>query len=99
MNIKTWNENQTLTIAINERLDTLTAPELEKTVKENADKYQKMILDISELEYISSAGLRTLVLAHKLMSAKGGFVVKSPNESVMEIIRLTGLNKFIQIEK
>lgn len=98
MNINTKTENKTAIIFIDERLDTLTAPALEAEIKSQADACEKIILDLSALEYISSAGLRTLVAAHKLMSAKGGFVIKSANKNVMEILNMTNLSSVLNIE-
>lgn len=98
MNIKTTTENKTATISIDDRLDTATAPKLDAEIKEQAAACEKIILDLSSLEYISSAGLRVLVTAHKLMSAKGGFTVKSANKSVMEILNITNLSSVLNIE-
>lgn len=98
MNINTTKENNTATILVDDRLDTLTAPELEAEIKAQADACDKIILDLSNLQYISSAGLRTLVTAHKLMSNKGGFIIKNPNKSVMEILNITNLSSVLNIE-
>lgn len=97
MNIKTTKENNITTISIDGRLDTMTAPELTAEIDKIAPDSDKIILDISQLEYISSAGIRTLVTAHKLMSEKDGFTVKAPNKNVMEIIKLTGLTAVLDI--
>lgn len=97
MNITTTNENSLTTIAVDGRLDTMTAPELTVEIDKVAPDSNKIILDVSQLEYISSAGIRALVTAHKLMSKKGGFTVKAPNENVMEIIKLTGLTAVLDI--
>lgn len=97
MNINVTNENKIATIAIDGRLDTMTAPELTTQINNIAPDCNKIILDVSQLEYISSAGIRALVTAHKLMSSKDGFTVKSPNENVMEIIKLTGLTAVLDI--
>ncbi len=99
MNIKTEKENNTLIINIDERLDTFTAPELEAEIKAQSENCDKIVLDVSNLEYISSAGLRTLVFAHKIMSEKSGFVIKSPNESVMDILNITNLSSVLNIEQ
>lgn len=97
MNIKTTKENNITTIAIDGRLDTLTSPELNEKINELAPDSDRIILDLAQLEYISSAGIRSIVSAHKLMADKGGFVVKAPNENVMEIITLTGISEVIEI--
>lgn len=97
MNIKTTKENNITTIAIDGRLDTLTSPELNEKINELAPDSDRIILDLTQLEYISSAGIRSIVSAHKLMAGKGGFAVKAPNENVMEIITLTGISEVIEI--
>ncbi|MGN1112415.1 MAG: STAS domain-containing protein [Acutalibacteraceae bacterium] len=97
MNIKTTKENNITTIAIDGRLDTLTSPELNEKINELAQDSDRIILDLTQLEYISSAGIRSIVSAHKLMADKGGFAVKAPNENVMEIITLTGISEVIEI--
>ena len=97
MNIKTTKENNITTIAIDGRLDTLTSPELNEKINELAPDSDRIILDLTQLEYISSAGIRSIVSAYKLMADKGGFAVKAPNENVMEIITLTGISEVIEI--
>ena len=97
MNITTVKENNIAKIALDGRLDTLTAPELLTEINTSAPDCDRIILDLSELEYISSAGIRAIVTAHKLMADKGGFAVKSPSDNVMEIINLTGIADIIEI--
>lgn len=99
MNLKTTAENNTATIAIDGRLDTMTSPELIAEIGKVAPANDKLILDVSGLEYISSAGVRALVTAHKQMAKKGGFTVKSPNKNVLEIIKLTGLTTILNIQE
>lgn len=99
MNINTTKENNITTIEIDGRLDTLTSPELNEKISAAASDSEKIILDVSQLEYISSAGIRALVTAHKLMADKGGFIVKTPNENVLDIITLTGLAEVLNIEQ
>lgn len=98
MNINTIKEDKTVIISIDGRLDTLTAPELEEEIKLRADECEKLTLNLSNLEYISSAGLRVLVMAHKLMAEKGGFTVRSANKNVMEILKITNLSSVLNIE-
>ena len=71
-----------LKIALEGRLDTMTAPELEAELNQNLENAESLILDFSKLEYISSAGLRVLLSAHKIMSSKGGMKVTHVNEIV-----------------
>ena len=90
--------DDTLAIALEGRLDTTTAPELEAELKENMDKVQTLVLDFSELEYISSAGLRVLLMAQKTMSAKGGLKVAGVNPLIHEIFEVTGFTDILDIE-
>ena len=98
MNItKTMNE-KTLTLALEGRLDTVTSPELEAELKASMDGADSLILDFGKLDYISSAGLRVLLSAHKAMSAKGGMKVKNVNEIVREVFDVTGFADILTIE-
>ena len=98
MNItKTMNE-KTLTLALERRLDTVTSPELEAELKASMDGADSLILDFGKLDYISSAGLRVLLSAHKAMSAKGGMKVKNVNEIVREVFDVTGFADILTIE-
>ena len=93
------NQNQKeLTIALEGRLDTMTAPELEKTFKESLDGADTLIMDLSKLDYVSSAGLRVLLSAHKQMSQKGGMKVTHLNEIVQEVFNVTGFSDILTIE-
>ncbi len=95
---KTLNETA-LTIEVEGRLDTVTAPELEKEVKGGLDSVQALTFDFSKLEYISSAGLRVLLTAQKLMKKKGGsMVIKGSSEDVLEIFEITGFSTLLDIE-
>ena len=95
----TKNQNgTTLEIALEGRLDTMTAPELEAALKESLDEAESLVLDFSRLEYISSAGLRVLLSAHKKMSAKGGMKVTHVNEIVREVFEVTGFADILTIE-
>ena len=94
---KTMNGNA-LTIALEGRLDTTTAPELERALKESLDGAQELIMDFSKLDYISSAGLRVLLSAHKTMRTKGGMKVVNVNEIVKEVFDVTGFADILDIE-
>ena len=91
-------ENDTCTVAISGRIDTLTSPELESVFREIEPKAQKVVFDMTEVEYISSAGMRVLVTVHREMAPKGGLVLKNPTKNVMTILNLTGFNKVLNIE-
>lgn len=87
-----------LTLALEGRLDTTTSPELEKELKTSLDGADSLILDFSKLAYISSAGLRVLLSAHKQMSGKGGMKVTNVNEIVREVFDVTGFADILNIE-
>ena len=94
---KTLN-GKTLNIALEGRLDTMTAPELEKELNQSLSGADSLTLDFSRLEYISSAGLRVLLSAHKAMSTKGGMKVTNVNEIVQEVFEVTGFADILTIE-
>ncbi|MBQ8940923.1 MAG: STAS domain-containing protein [Firmicutes bacterium] len=98
MTINKTRENETLTVTIEGRLDTTTAPQLEAELKSSLDDIKKLVFDIKDLEYISSAGLRVLLSAQKVMNKQGNMVVKGANESVMEIFEVTGFVDILNIE-
>lgn len=94
---KTLNEKE-LVLAIEGRLDTTTAPELENELKICLDGVENLILDLAALEYISSAGLRVVLAAQKTMSKQGNMILKNVNESVMEVFDITGMVDLLTIE-
>ena len=87
-----------LEIALEGRLDTMTAPELEAELNKSMAGAESLTLDFSKLDYISSAGLRVLLSAHKAMSAKGGMKVTHANEIVQEVFEVTGFADILTIE-
>ena len=87
-----------LKIALEGRLDTMTAPELEAELRTSMDNAETLTMDFSKLEYISSAGLRVLLSAHKAMSGKGGMKVTHVNEIVQEVFEVTGFSDILTIE-
>lgn len=94
---KTLNGGE-LTLALEGRLDTMTAPELEAELKKSMDSAQSLTLDFEKLDYISSAGLRVLLSAHKVMAGKGGMKVTHVNEIVQEVFDVTGFSDILVIE-
>ena len=86
-----------LTLALEGRLDTMTAPELEQELNSSLDVAESLILDFSKLDYISSAGLRVLLSAHKAMAGKGGMKVIHVNEIVSEVFEVTGFSDILTI--
>ncbi|MCR4815049.1 MAG: STAS domain-containing protein [Lachnospiraceae bacterium] len=98
MEIKMEKNLDKLVIALSGRLDTTTAPELEEKFKSELSDVTELVVDLAELEYISSAGLRVLLLGQKTMSKQGKMVVKNANESIMEIFDVTGFSDILNIE-
>ena len=94
---KTQNGNE-LTVALEGRLDTITAPELESELKASLDGVTALTLDFAKLDYISSAGLRVLLSAQKTMAKKGEMKVAHVNETIMEIFEVTGFSDILTIE-
>lgn len=93
---KIANGNE-LTLALEGRLDTMTAPELEAELKVSLNGVDNLTLDFAKLDYISSAGLRVLLSAHKMMSGKGGMKVIHVNEIVTEVFDVTGFSDILNI--
>ena len=87
-----------MTIALEGRLDTMTAPELEAELSKSLGDAESLTLDFTNLEYISSAGLRVLLAAHKTMVKKGGMKVLHVNEVVQEVFEVTGFADILTIE-
>lgn len=98
MNIVKTSENEKLTIAVEGRLDTTTAPELEASIKESIDGVSALVMDFANLEYISSAGLRVLLSAQKIMNKQGSMVVTNVNDDINEIFDVTGFSDLLTIE-
>jgi anti-sigma B factor antagonist len=98
MNITKKTEGSTLTLALEGRLDTTTSPQLEAEVKSSAEGVKSLIFDISGLEYISSAGLRVLLSAQKMMNKQGDMTVTGANEAIMEIFDVTGFVDLLNIK-
>ena len=87
-----------LTVTITDRLDTTTAPQLEAEFKQSLDGVEKLVLDFSALEYLSSAGLRVLLAAQKVMNKQGEMVIRNVNETIKEIFEVTGFVDVLTIE-
>ena len=97
----TIQKNQTgskLTLAVEGRLDTTTAPELEKTLTGSLEGITELEFDFTNLDYISSAGLRVLLAAQKSMKKQGEMKVTHVNEMVMEVFEVTGFTDILTIE-
>ena len=97
MTINKKQNGTALEIALEGRLDTTTAPELEKELN-GLSGVDQLTLDFTGLEYIASAGLRVLLSAHKIMSRKGGMKVTQVNDIVNEVFEVTGFSDILTIE-
>ena len=98
MTINKIKNNDALTLAIEGRLETTTAPELETVVKTELDGVTDLTFDFSNLEYVSSAGLRVILAAQKIMTKQGKMVVTGTNDIVREIFDVTGFSDILTIE-
>lgn len=98
MTIEKKTENGNITLFLTGRLDTTTAPELEKAVDSILDDAKELVFDMSCLEYISSAGLRVILKAQKAMNKKGSMKLTGVNDSIMEVFDITGFLDILTIE-
>lgn len=97
LNIEKTTNASALNVALNGRLDTTTAPDLEKELKASLDGVDALTIDMGGLEYISSAGLRVLLSAQKVMNKQGEMKVIHVNETIMEIFEVTGFSDILTI--
>ena len=95
MNIQKTLSGAALTVALEGRLDTTTAPKLEEELR---DGITRLVFDVEKLEYISSAGLRVLLAMQKLMNQQGEMVLQNVNEAVMKVFEVTGFSDILRIE-
>lgn len=98
MNIDKICDGEKLSIALSGRLDTTTAPKLEAELKQSVDGIKELVFDFSGVEYISSAGLRVLLTAQKVMNRQGRMKLVGVNADVMEIFEITGFSDILTIE-
>ena len=87
-----------LTVVITGRLDTTTAPQLEAELNQSIAGVEKLVLDFTSLEYLSSAGLRVLLATQKTMNNQGEMIIKNVNETIHEIFEVTGFIDILTIE-
>ena len=91
-------EQDILTISLEGRLDTSSSPELEDALDSSLNGVRELVIDMEKLDYLSSAGLRVLLAAHKRMSDKGGMKLRNVCETVKEVFEITGFSDFLDIE-
>lgn len=95
---KKYNDKE-LTIEVGNRIDTVTAPDFENEIMDEMGKFDSLILDLVKLEYISSAGLRVLVLVQKKLQPEGiPFVIINVNDTIKEIFSMSGFDKILTIK-
>ena len=98
MEIKKVKNGAELNLAVEGRLDTTTAPQLEAELKQNISGVETLVLDFTNLEYLSSAGLRVLLAAQKVMNKQGEMIIRNVNETIAEIFEITGFSDILTIE-
>lgn len=98
MRINTLQSGDCLTITLDGRLDTTTAPLLEEKLKDRLEGVRSLVFDCAGLDYISSAGLRVLLMANRAMQGKGSIKLTRVNEVVREVLEVIGFTDFIAIE-
>ncbi len=98
MTIDSEQKNEAVTIHISGRLDTVTAPELEKTIAALSSEVTALTLDMTGLSYISSAGLRVLLGAYKRMNKIASMKLRGVCETVLGVLEMTGFTDFMVIE-
>lgn len=98
MEIRKQTEGTRLEYALEGRLDTTTAPQLEEEIKSSIDGVTELVFDFKDLVYVSSAGLRVLLSAQKTMNKQGKMVLKNVSDSIMEIFEVTGFVDLLTIE-
>lgn len=97
MIINKQKDGTKLELALEGRLDTTTSPSLEAELKQSVDGITELVFDFEKLEYISSAGLRIMLAAQKVMNKQGSMVVKNVNEVVSEVFEVTGFSDILTI--
>ena len=98
MKITKQLNNKELVLLLEGELNSVTAPEFEAVIKNDLDNVEKLVIDCNKLSYLSSAGLRVLLVAQKIMSKNGKMTIRKVNKDVMEIFALTGFSAVLDFE-
>ena len=98
MTIEKKQDGSKLYVMVEGRLETSTAPQLEAELKGTLDGVTDLTIDFEKLQYISSAGLRVLLMVQKLMNKQGSMVIKNANDDIMEVFDLTGFSNVLNVE-
>ena len=96
MEIKKTADGNALVLSVSGRLETITAPQLDAEIQAIPDNVSELLMEISELEYVSSAGLRVFLVAHKKMKSRGGLMkISGANASVKKVFDITGFSPIL----
>ena len=99
MEVKFNKQDSTLTVAISGNIDTVTAPELDTKLQENLSGIKDLILDFAAVDYISSAGLRVILMANQqLEDADGTMTIKNTNDDVRDVFEMTGFDSLLNLD-
>ena len=98
MQINKTQNGDSLTIALDGRLDTTTAPQLEAEISSGLEGVKNFVIDMEKLVYVSSAGLRVLLKAQKIMNKQGSMLIKNVSDEIKEIFEVTGFDELLTIE-
>ena len=99
MDVKFNKQDSTLTVAISGNIDTVTAPELDTKLQENLSGIKDLILDFAAVDYISSAGLRVILMANQqLEDADGTMTIKNANDDVRDVFEMTGFDSLLNLD-
>ena len=90
--------NGNLVVSIVGEINSFTAPELEEVIRNDLNGVKSLVFDFKEVEYLSSAGLRVLLVAQKIMAKQGKMSLRNVNKSVMEVFEITGFSNILDIE-
>ena len=99
MEVKFNKQNSSLTVTISGNIDTVTAPELDSKLQENISDVKDLVLDFAAVDYISSAGLRVILMANQQMEdVDGNLTIKNVNEDVRDVFEMTGFDSLLNLE-
>ena len=98
MEINKIKDGTALTIELEGRLDTVSAPQLETELKKSISGVETLIFDFAKLEYLSSAGLRVLLSSQKVMNRQGQMIIKNVNSTIADIFEVTGFSEILTVE-
>ena len=99
MEVKFNKQDSTLTVAISGKIDTVTAPELDTKLQENLSGIKNLILDFAAVDYISSAGLRVILMTNQMMEdVEGEMTIKNVNEDVRDVFEMTGFDSLLNLD-